>query len=357
MTEDFFAIQERLRRTYLPQRQIAAAKVEPIGEGGFVAEIAGRTILTAPTKAFTTASELPDALAARWAAQQETGNDHFLWLQGRYVEAEKANRNGAFWSTKDLQFGEMSVKNGPINWVHNEQAVLGVITDNALIYPDREAAADRTQPVSEHPFEITDRDDLQHAIESFARAGNPELVKAFIMKRAHELNAEDMLPGDWKASPLNKASLLDPRTRPYMAATGAIWKWVSPEKAHAVQKFSDQGQAWWSMECIGREISCVSDDTHQGCGQSFDYITAMVQPSKTCEHIAGRTSARRIVDPCFLGGAIIVPPHQPGWGDADLETMRSTARLAEEAHSDAVGVSDSAWVNIVAQVAAYATRS
>jgi hypothetical protein len=32
-------------------------------------------------------------------------NQHFLWIQGRFVGAEKANRNGAFWKTEDLELG------------------------------------------------------------------------------------------------------------------------------------------------------------------------------------------------------------------------------------------------------------
>jgi hypothetical protein len=100
-------------------RSRATPKGEAIGEHGFLTEVAGRVILTAPAKTLSMASELPAELAERWE-KASTGNPFMMWLQGRFVEAEKANRNGAFWSTEDLQFGEMSVKHGPLNWLHEE---------------------------------------------------------------------------------------------------------------------------------------------------------------------------------------------------------------------------------------------
>src|SRR5207237_2336628 len=134
----------------------------------------------------------------------------------------------------------------------------------------------------------------------------------------------------------------DAQPRPYMAAVSAVWKWVHPEKVAEIERAADMGKLYYSMECVGREMSCVSDETRQGCGKSFDYITAMTQPQMTCEHIQARTSARRMVDPSFLGGAVIVPPTQPGWGAANVEVMRQQASaLAEQTHEAAGDMSDS----------------
>jgi hypothetical protein len=115
---DYFEIRERLRGRYIAPKP-PAPKGEAIGEHGFLTEVAGRVILTAPAKTLSMASELPAELASRWE-QASQGNPYMMWLQGRFVEAEKANRNGAYWSTEDLQFGEMSVKHGPLNWLHEE---------------------------------------------------------------------------------------------------------------------------------------------------------------------------------------------------------------------------------------------
>ena len=292
---DYFAIKERLRKQYSAPVDVShdlflqEQKAEALGEKGFLTEINGRVILTAPASTVSIASELPKELAERWE-QAASGNPFMMWLQGRFVEAEKANRNGAFWSTEDLQFGEMSVRHGPLNWLHEETTIVGTIADNALIHPGRETA---------------------------------------------DING--------------------PMPRPYIAAVSAVWKWVHPEKVQAIEAASEQGRLYYSMECVAREMSCVSDETHTGCGQSFDYVTAMTQPNQTCEHIAARSSARRMVDPAFLGGAVIVPPTQPGWGSANLEVMKQAANLAEQTEAAAGDMSEAQWTALMTQVLRFAT--
>lgn len=284
---DYFETRERLRALYHPKR--IDAKVETLGDGGFIAEVAGRVIVTAPASTFNEAGALPAELQERWE-KASSGNPYMMWLQGRFVEAEKANRNGAFWSTADLQYGEMSVRNGPLNWLHDEKLVIGTIADNALVMPS----------------------------ENAAEGGHP---------------------------------------RPYMAAVSSVWKWVHPDKVNEIQRANDMGRLYYSMECVGREISCVSDETHVGgCGKSFDYITAMTSPQATCEHMQSRTAARRIVDPAFLGGAVIVPPTQPGWAMANVEIMRQSAAMAEATAESAGENTASEWELLMAQVLRYATR-
>lgn len=64
----------------------------------------------------------------------------FLKLSGKFVEAEKANRNGAFWSAGDLEFGVSSVAGGPLNWLHEERKVIGALTSARTV--TREVAAE-----------------------------------------------------------------------------------------------------------------------------------------------------------------------------------------------------------------------
>lgn len=312
---DYFETRERLRARYgRPVTETAkAAKGEQLGGTGFLTEVAGRVVLTAPASMLTEATQLPRELAERWE-KAAGGNPHMTWLQGRYVEAEKANRNGAFWSTDDLQFGEMSVRNGPLNWLHENETVIGTIADNALIRP--EAAKTQAQY---QPGTVT------------STTMNGLLTTA-------------------------SSIFTQPMPRPYMAAVSAMWNWVRPDKVEAVKAAADQGRLWYSMECIGREISCVSDETHQGCGKSFDYVQAMTQPGTTCEHMQSRTSARRIVDPAFLGGAVIVPPAAPGWGAANLELMRAVAEVAGQTYQESAGLADDEWVQLLAHVLAFVSR-
>lgn len=304
MVDDYFTVRERLRRRYIAAQPPKAeqARTHVLGKGqGFLTEIGGRMLLTAPASTFKMADELPAELAERWE-KASSGNPFMTWLQGRFVEAEKANRNGAYWSTEDLQFGEMSVRHGPLNWLHEENTVVGVIADNALIHPPAQ----------------------QYAMNS--TTGNT-----------------------------TTANFTMTNPRPYIAAVSAVWRWVQPERAFAIEKAGEDGNLYYSMECIARQMGCVSDGDKTGCDQSFDYIQAMTKPESCCEHIANRSSARRMIDPSFLGGAVIVPPVQPGWADANVELMRQASKLAEQTHTAAAGETDEKWEALMASILRYAS--
>lgn len=110
--------QVRATTTFVPVQQARAFKTE----------IAGKTLLTAPA---TTLLE-----------RAATPNPHFLHMQGRFVGAEKANRNGALWTVDDLSLGQPTVKNGPLNWLHEDRHIIGAITESTLVQPaERQAAA------------------------------------------------------------------------------------------------------------------------------------------------------------------------------------------------------------------------
>ena len=240
----------------------------------FLTEAYGRTVLTAP--------------AAVWE-KALTPNEHFLWMQGRFVGAEKANRNGAFWSTADLEMGEPTVKGGPLNWLHEDRHVIGSIVEAKLVMPGAEAAADG------------------------------QLAE------------------------------------PHIVAASAAWKWLYPDECYVMEQASDQGKLWYSMECVAKQVSCVGDG---GCGQTYGYGDVMKAAENVCQHIIQRSASRRMVDPTFLGGAVIVPPVRPGWGDADAQVMRQAASMAEKAFDQAgqPDVTASDWELLMRQVLSFIAR-
>lgn len=83
----------------------------------------GRTVITAPLR------------------EVSASNAGFTYLRGRLVEADSPNRNGAYWSTGDLELGQATVAGGPLNWLHDEAKVIGCLTDGQLV-SGRESAAD-----------------------------------------------------------------------------------------------------------------------------------------------------------------------------------------------------------------------
>jgi hypothetical protein len=131
-------------RATLPPTTVAHAPATPVVSEGqrieppdtakaFLTEVNGRTFITAPANVFTTEQALH-------------ANEHFLWMQGRFVGAEKANRNGAFWSTEDLELGELTVRHGPLNWLHEAKHVVGTIADTRMVKRDEQLAMDLDQP-------------------------------------------------------------------------------------------------------------------------------------------------------------------------------------------------------------------
>ncbi len=110
-------------RTSVPGQAPAAATA--LTTPAFVVENkdTGKVVLTMPAE----------------VAHVPTADDFLLRLSGRLVEAEKANGNGAFWSQDDLEFGLPSVAYGPLNWLHEERKIVGVLTDARLVTVEQAA--------------------------------------------------------------------------------------------------------------------------------------------------------------------------------------------------------------------------
>lgn len=256
-----------------------------------VTTVGARTILTAPA---TTEQ------AAMWDARPNP-NPHILWMQGRFVGAERPNRNGAFWSTADLELGKPTVAHGPLNWLHEERHIIGVIADSKFVPsvggPTAESAAET-------------------------------VVDAIVEKAA--------VTGD-----------------PHITALSAVWRWVYPQEASVIQMASDTGVLAYSMECVAEAVQCVGDG---GCGTQVSYM-AYAQ-GQACDHLKERASVRRLVNPTFLGGAVIVPPTRPGWADADAAVMTEAAAVAEKAYDQAgrPDIPADTWEQLMAGVLNFAKR-
>lgn len=148
----------------------------------FMHETDHSTILTAP---------------AGLVREMANRKDPFLYLQGRFVGAEKANRNGALWTLEDLEVGEPTVKHGPVNWLHDDKKVVGAITDSELVLPENEREA---------------------------------------------------------------ASYGAPYADPFISANSAIWRFLYPQEAAVIEMAADQGSLWYSMECVSESVICSGEN-------------------------------------------------------------------------------------------------
>lgn len=108
---------------------------------GVVVEVAGRTMLAAPVRPFSLDEIAPESAEA-WARRTEAA-PHMKWIAGRYVEAERANRNGALWTTGDLEFGALGVRGGPLNWLHEADKVIGTLAEAEIVTPSTEVASEQ----------------------------------------------------------------------------------------------------------------------------------------------------------------------------------------------------------------------
>lgn len=61
----------------------------------------------------------------------------------------------------------------------------------------REKLAEEDEAMPDGSYPIRNRSDLKNAIQAFGRSKNPAKTKAWIKKRARELDAEDLLPESW----------------------------------------------------------------------------------------------------------------------------------------------------------------
>lgn len=107
----------------------------------FVTTVNGRTIVSAPGELMSElTAELPPELTKAWQATT-AANPNFMWIEGRFVEADQANRNSDYWSSNDLEMGEPTVAHGPLNWLHEERHIIGTLAGAKLVKADRAMAA------------------------------------------------------------------------------------------------------------------------------------------------------------------------------------------------------------------------
>lgn len=144
---------------------------------------------------------------------------------------------------------------------------------------------------------------------------------------------------------------------PYVEALGAFWKHYFPEEFHLVDSAAKEGELYFSMECLPRQVKCFGDN---GCESTFDYDG----PSSPtyCAHLNERSSDKYLIEPHFTAGAILVPPVRPGWKHASVEQLsKLVSDNAKEAEMAYNGIADTApqlssveWEDMMLQLMEFA---
>lgn len=77
-------------------------------------------------------SQLPRAMASDWEEQKM--NDSFIWIAGRYVQANKPNKNRDYWSYDDIVAGEATIKYTPLNVLHKWDRPVGTFVETKIVH-------------------------------------------------------------------------------------------------------------------------------------------------------------------------------------------------------------------------------
>lgn len=123
---------------------------------------------------------------------------------------------------------------------------------------------------------------------------------------------------------------------PYIESLGVFWRYYFPQEYKMVKMAQEEGSLFYSMECIPRALQTVG-----GADDSVEYPYEGIQSKNYPDEINERQVAINLVDPHFVGGALIIPPNKPGWSNAEAKSvaryMESQWEMAEKIYE---GVQD-----------------
>ena len=263
-------------------------------ELAFLTEVEGTLLLTASATAVHSLNDYPEREMAA-AYEKAAGNSALMHLTGSFVEAEKANVNGAYWTTADLDYAERTPIHAPVNFLHRTRHIIGTYTDSKLVRPKlAEAAGAQNQ-------------------------GRPFLAVNAVV---------------WKEFFPYESRMIE-----IASDNGALF-WSMECQSRSIRCESS------------------ADGALQGCGNEYPFRQVMMPETagSVCEHLRSRTAQRHFVEPRFNAGAVIVPPVKPGWRKAHAEVRAAAEALTEQTFAEAAsarGYDDETLVNLMSQIVEY----
>lgn len=230
-----------------------------------------------------------------WAEQHVRQDPDIGWILGNFVEADNYNSNGHFFPLADLESGGTdSVHMKPLNMLHHERYIVGAYSGGKLIYPTE---------------------------GTYAKAD-----------LAADLTAEGI-------------------ERPTMEALSAMWRKFFPDEYQLVMKAHKEGTLFYSMEAHPESLLCPE------CTNTYPF--AGIQHESYCAHLnASRISKKHLNKPRFNAGAIIIPPVQPGWSQAQIRELAEkiaqdpdgAERLYSHFETEAPHLSSATWEQMMEMV-------
>lgn len=232
---------------------------------------------------------LPTDRDLAWAEKYVKPNEALKYVLGRYVEADRANHNKQYWSLNDLLLAQPTIQWAPMNLLHQPRTAVGTFIASEMLYPIDSAAKGDMNP------------------HEYKDSGDGTCATCGMTKAQHDKKMAEM------------AFEYD---NPYIEALGVFWEYYFPQEYKLVETAHASGSLYFSMECVSKTLTC---DGEHGCQQEFAY--AGPRSETYCEHLNNGVSIKRMNEPHFLAGALVIPPAKPGWDGADIRSL--SALVAE----------------------------
>lgn len=150
--------------------------------------------------------------------------------------------------------------------------------------------------------------------------------------------------------PIAASASVESPANPIVEALSVFWRYYFPQEYAEVEKAHSTGSLFYSMEAIPKSVTCAAV-----CGETFEYDGRFSE--SYCGHLNEPAAKKRLNQPHFMGGALIIPPSRPGWKGADItelsslvESSGSAQAIYEGLQADAPHLAASTWEDMMLQV-------
>jgi len=110
----------------------------PVPQTQGIFERGDKIFLTTPVQRITPTTEQIEEYAFSKAVKQNAPNENIVWFKGSYVEADKANQNGAQWHGQELAIKSLTPMLMPVTVMHDPRTAVGTIADTKLYTPEKD---------------------------------------------------------------------------------------------------------------------------------------------------------------------------------------------------------------------------
>jgi hypothetical protein len=111
----------------------------------YVKEQGDRIYIQSPVGLYTPEPAEIESFAFAEDVKKLAPNPEILWMQGRYVEADKANSNGDEWAAGEIALKQLTPTLMPITVMHDLRSAVGTIASTDLRLPKDDASVPRAR--------------------------------------------------------------------------------------------------------------------------------------------------------------------------------------------------------------------